>query len=200
MEEGIYRLGLLIFYPEHPAFRTRCEREVEIRFYKEPVPTPPPIAPAVEEQPPIDEKLRAYREELLPLYQSHRASMQANDKRKQKENVLKTKIDSIDHFGRLHVKFSRNIQFVPNLDYLNNGTIYLDELQLETRQLDALSNDTARERIPVLQVDVLPGQEQDLANVKFTWNVTMQNNRTMDVRLYFETPGLISSTLTPDYL
>jgi hypothetical protein len=47
---------------------------------------------------------------------------------------------------------------------------------------------------------VLPGQEQDLANVKFTWNVTMQNNRTMDVRLYFETPGLISSTLTPDYL
>jgi len=53
------------------------------------------------------------------------------------------------------------MKVVPDLSYINNGTIYLDELELTARQLSVktYSNKAERQRIPVLQVNVIAGQD-----------------------------------------
>jgi len=55
---------------------------------------------------------------------------------------------------------------VPDLSLLNNGTIYLDQVELTTRRL------ADEQRVPIIQVNVIPGLESNPADLQFTWNVT----------------------------
>lgn len=56
---------------------------------------------------------------------------------------------------------------MPNLTMINNGTIYLDDLDTK-RDLRSLAMTTKKyeddedRKIPVLQVEVIPGQESNL--------------------------------------
>jgi hypothetical protein len=62
---------------------------------------------------------------------------------------------------------------VPNLQLLNNGTIYLDQITPH-RDLGAKINPRmlTKERIPVLSVRVIPGLESNASDLLFIWNVT----------------------------
>jgi hypothetical protein len=55
----------------------------------------------------------------------------------------------------------------------NNGTIFLDQLNL-TRDLQSEINpkNIKNERLPVLEVNVIPGIESNAADLEFVWNVT----------------------------
>lgn len=101
---------------------------------------------------------------------------------------MEAKFLSIDSFGKAKVSFSRDIMIVPDLTYINNGTIYFDDvefLDLIPRRLSSINAEwnskVKKERIPVLQVNVIPGKQQDVENIQFDWNVTVERNRTMDI-------------------
>ena len=106
--------------------------------------------------------------------------------------AIEAKIILINIFGLASIQFSRDMRLVPDLSFINNGTIYLDELDVAARQLIVKTYSNERQRIPVLQVNVIAGQDQNEANIKFSWNVTVQNNRTLDIQVYFATPNMIS--------
>ena len=61
---------------------------------------------------------------------------------------------------------------------INNGTIYLEDLEIKrdssaNRMLGVTTtNNNYKKRIPVLQVEVLPGLESNAADLQFVWNVT----------------------------
>ena len=68
--------------------------------------------------------------------------------------------------GKVLIGFSSDINTVPNLQMINNGTIYFDQLaphrnlrsKINPRQLD-------RVRIPVLEVNVIPGLESNASDL-----------------------------------
>ena len=55
----------------------------------------------------------------------------------------------------------------------NNGTIFLDQLNL-TRDLQSEINpkNINNERIPILEVNIIPGIESNVTDLDFVWNVT----------------------------
>jgi len=75
---------------------------------------------------------------------------------------------------------------------INNGTIYLDDLQVKSRELAVTTAKRARIRVPVLSVEVIPGLESNATELSFRWNVTMQQARIMNIQLYFDNPMIVS--------
>jgi len=73
----------------------------------------------------------------------------------------------VDNLGKAIVGFNRDLKVVPNLTMINNGTIYLDQVDY-SRRLQADNTD----RIPILQVNVIPGIESDGTNLNYSWNIT----------------------------
>ena len=55
----------------------------------------------------------------------------------------------------------------------NNGTIFLDQLNL-TRDLQSEIDpkNINNERIPILEVNIIPGIESNATDLLFIWNVT----------------------------
>ena len=81
---------------------------------------------------------------------------------------------SIDSRGKVEIGFNSDVFAVPDLQMINNGTIYLDDLQVKTRELAVTTTKKARTRVPVLSVEVIPGLESNATELTFRWNVTMQ--------------------------
>lgn len=81
---------------------------------------------------------------------------------------------NIDSQGKVEIGFNSDVFAVPNLQMINNGTIYLDDLQVKTRELAVTTTKKARTRVPVLSVEVIPGLESNATELTFRWNVTMQ--------------------------
>ena len=71
--------------------------------------------------------------------------------------------------GKIIVGFRSDVFVVPNLQMINNGTIFLSDLQGYGRELRLRPDD-----IPVLQVEVIPGIESNATELSFVWNVTKQ--------------------------
>jgi hypothetical protein len=101
--------------------------------------------------------------------------------------------------GQVILGFQSDVYIVPNLQMINNGTIYLSDLK-DNRELAAdrklavtTRNNNQKKRIPVLQVEVLPGSESNPADLQFTWNVTQQEAQSLLVQLYFENPYRVSA-------
>ena len=101
--------------------------------------------------------------------------------------------------GQVILGFQSDVYIVPNLQMINNGTIYLSDLK-DNRELAAdrklavtTRNNNLKKRIPVLQVEVLPGLESNPADLQFTWNVTQQEAQSLLVQLYFENPYRVSA-------
>ena len=47
-------------------------------------------------------------------------------------------------------------------------------------------------RIPVLEVNVIPGLESNATDLQFIWNVTQEDQNSMDIQIYFQTPLNVS--------
>ena len=96
--------------------------------------------------------------------------------------------------GKVMIGFSSDIRKVPDLQMINNGTIFLDQL-MPHRNLRGKINprNLERVRIPVLEVNVFPGLESNVSDLQFIWNVTQEDAKSMEVQLYFMTPLKISS-------
>jgi len=83
---------------------------------------------------------------------------------------------------------------------INNGTIYLDDVKINNRELAVdrmlgvkTTFNNKKKRIPVLSVEVVPGIESNAADLKFVWNVTTQETKSLNVQLYFENPYKVSA-------
>ena len=77
---------------------------------------------------------------------------------------------------------------------INNGTIFLDQVNVH-RDLKSKINPVKldRVRIPVLEVNVIPGNESNVTELQFVWNVTQEDAKTLEVQIYFMTPMKVSS-------
>jgi len=76
---------------------------------------------------------------------------------------------------------------------INNGTIYLDDLQLKSRELAVTTSSKKNKiKVPVLSVEVIPGLESNATALSFVWNVTTQESRQMDIQMYFDNPLVVS--------
>jgi len=95
----------------------------------------------------------------------------------------------VDNVGKAIIGFNRDLKIVPNLSMINNGTIYFDQVDYSRR----LQADNSTDRIPILQVNVIPGIESDGGNLNYTWNVTQQGTREIKIQLYFSSPSMIST-------
>jgi hypothetical protein len=101
--------------------------------------------------------------------------------------------------GQVILGFQSDVYVVPNLQMINNGTIYLDDFK-NKRELAAdrmlgvtTTINNKKKRIPVLQVEVVPGLESNAADLQFAWNVTQQEAKSLHVQLYFENPYKVSA-------
>jgi hypothetical protein len=89
--------------------------------------------------------------------------------------------------GKIIIGFKSDVYVVPNLQMINNGTIYIDDLELKRelaakRVLDvSTTNIRKRKSIPVLKVEVLPGLDSNPADLNFSWNVTTQEAQSLQI-------------------
>lgn len=99
--------------------------------------------------------------------------------------------------GQILVGFQSQINIVPNLQMINNGTIYLDDIEGyrdNGRQLGISSiKDPNKKRLPVLAVEVIPGIQSKAEDLTFRWNVTQQDSKALRVQLYFDYPLNVSA-------
>lgn len=84
------------------------------------------------------EQFDAYREQQLFQFVSNRPRPKAF-------------IKHVTGYGKIAIGFTLDIFKVPDLKMLNNGTIYLSDLERAGRNLNA-------HLVPVLQLEVIPGQ------------------------------------------
>lgn len=91
--------------------------------------------------------------------------------------------------GLVKLGFTEMVYVVPDMRMVNNGTIYMSELQMlgdYKRELGIWSKEA--EQQPVLQLDVIPGDGQDANMLNFTWNATTQEYQYIDIQIYFDNP------------
>lgn len=90
---------------------------------------------------------------------------------------------SVSYTGRFVLGFTSEVFKVPNLRMINNGTIYLSDLQKmgNSRLLSELDWDRKAEQFPVLSFSIIPGDGQNAKDLGFTWNVTNQTSSQLDV-------------------
>ena len=100
--------------------------------------------------------------------------------------------------GKLILGFQSDVYVVPNLQMINNGTIFLDDLEtkreLHERGLGVTTTVRKKKKAyPVLSVEVVPGLDSSAADLQFAWNVTQQEAQSLHVQLYFDTPMKVSA-------
>jgi len=74
-----------------------------------------------------------------------------NWKNVEKEHPV-PRIESIHQVGLIEIAFSSEIQLVPNMTLITNGTIQIKH-----------------EDVPVLNVTIEPGEDSDPSKLNFTW-------------------------------
>ncbi len=52
----------------------------------------------------------------------------------------------------------------------------------------------------MFEIIFIPGLDQKLENLNFTWNITAFNSKELKIKLNFEHPELVSAMTTPDEL
>jgi len=92
-------------------------------------------------------------------------------------------IASLDVSGNLVLSFSEDILQVPNLTLLTNGTIEIDDVVY-----------------PVLHLEVEEGHESNPYNLRFSWEAIRQTNRTLVIKISWESAMFVSAFIPPDVL
>jgi hypothetical protein len=81
--------------------------------------------------------------------------------------------------GRVFIGFNSDINTVPNLQMINNGTIFLDDFGRELA-ISTVKN-VKKKSVPVLQVEILPSLESKAEDLTFRWNVTHEDAKLLQV-------------------
>jgi hypothetical protein len=110
-------------------------------------------------------------------------------------------VKSITEKGLITVGFTSDIVVKPDLTMINNGTLYLSDLEFLPPPLPPLRSLQHRElplknekKVPVLTVEVLPGSDESNSTaLSFVWNVTQETPKDMTIQLYFDEPLVVSS-------
>jgi hypothetical protein len=66
-------------------------------------------------------------------------------------------LKEVKNDGKILIGFSSDVKIVPNLQMINNGTIYLEDFGRELAVSTVING--KKKSLPVLQVEVLPGIE-----------------------------------------
>ena len=85
-------------------------------------------------------------------------------------------IDKTLQNGLMEISFSEDIQIVPNVTMITNGTVTVDE-----------------KVYPVLEIEIVPGEDSDEEMLGYTWRAVSQTNRTLVVQFEFENALFISA-------
>ena len=101
-----------------------------------------------------------------------------SDKKPPKPSIIQT-----TDTGKFVIGFSSDVYKVPDLRMINNGTIYLSDMQKlgNTRLLGTTDWDSKADQFPVLSLSVIPGDGQNLKDLSFTWNITNQTSSQLDI-------------------
>jgi len=92
------------------------------------------------------------------------------------------KIKSIDYKGTVLITFDREV------------TLYeLQEIVNRTIEIDG-------QTLPALQVEVLPGEWSNFADLSMTWNATEMTSRNLTLVITFKEAFKVSASFDPDYL
>ena len=87
--------------------------------------------------------------------------------------------------GKVSVEFSSDNYKVPDLSMIKKSTLFLSDLVKVDGRLLA-------EDLPVLSVEVIPGADSNATMLGFTWNVTAESTRNLDINLNFDHPEIVS--------
>ena len=69
---------------------------------------------------------------------------------------VEAKIVSIDNYGKAQIEFNRDIDVVPSLELINNGTIYSDEVgSVYNRRSMAKTFAKQRVKVPILDARII---------------------------------------------
>jgi len=91
------------------------------------------------------------------------------------------KIKSIDYNGKVVITFDREVKLY-ELDQIVNKTVEIDGKTL-----------------PALQVEVLPGEWSNVADLNMTWNATEKTDRSLTIIVTFTSAINVSASFEPDY-
>ena len=126
------------------------------------------------------------------------------------QSNLDSMIKEVTTTGELIIQFSSELFQLPSMEMIHGGVMYLSDLLIpsiddstaaSTEGVKRQLQKSAAEKIPVLQVRILPGADSDPADLGFTWNVTMrENNKEMKVQVYYDFPEKVSAHPDPDRL
>jgi len=91
-------------------------------------------------------------------------------------------IKSIDYRGNMLIVFDKEVA-LSDLDFINNGTVEIEGV-----------------KVPVLQVQAMPGNYSEAHYLNMTWNATAKTARTLTLEVTFAAHFNVSMSLDPDYM
>lgn len=92
-------------------------------------------------------------------------------------------ITKIQQDGLFEISFSEDIYTVPNITMITNGTVAING-----------------EELPVLHLEIEPGEDSDLKMLGFTWRVVSQTARKLVIQMIFDEPLFISANSDKEVL
>ena len=124
---------------------------------------------------------------LIALVNEWRENNLRKERKKRKEAPYlkppQPKLKKIGPTGEVVIIFDKDMQVVPKLEIIEQGTIKIDKVDF-----------------PVLSVEVIPNEDQDPKKVDFDWEVTSMTEKEMRIKLFFKTGVYISQQQDPDIL
>ena len=71
---------------------------------------------------------------------------------------------------------------------------------VEMIQSATVYNRTTRKTLPALQLTIIPSRYSDPKNLSFTYNITSYTKTSLEIKLNFDNPAIVSSLAEPDRL
>jgi hypothetical protein len=102
--------------------------------------------------------------------------------------------------GFIKIGFTEKVYIVPDMRMVNNGTIYMNELQMLGDYKRELIWQREADQRPCLELQIIPGEGQNPKLLNFTWNATVQDYEFIDIQVYFDNPEVVSTGFEPDKL
>ena len=127
----------------------------------------------IKDAPPQEEK---YQQELEQIKKEWRVDIDSKIQKSEKKEIKNQKppnpfLKEISQTASLVFKFESEVQIVPDFKILTDATILVSDLH-NRRTLKDRRASINTERVPVLQLKLIPGNEENDLDLSFTWNIT----------------------------
>ena len=93
------------------------------------------------------------------------------------------RLEFIEQTGEVQIEFDQDMQVVPNLEMITEGTVHVDGKEL-----------------PVVQIDVIASAYSDPDKLDFEWVTTGMTERSVKFQLQFKTAPYVSAQEESDLL